>query len=126
MGKKICSWCGDIITEPDGGVGSGYALDDQGNITCYACCAKEEEKYMQENGQIDLFLISNNKDKQEVTNWPGTLRFPELRYKEGKHNTAGIRRDVWFDFDGYVWHGVQYGNEVEICHCRKTKRKAVI
>lgn len=126
MEKLVCSWCGDIITEPDGGIGSGYALDDDGDIACYACCAKGEEKSMQENGLIDLFLLSNDDDKREVINWPETLRLPVLRYKEGWHITAGIRRDVWFHFNGYVWHGVQYGDEVEICHCRKTKRKAEI
>jgi len=117
-----CSRCGnDIVSKPDGS--TGYAIEDAGNLVCYECCAKEAEKFMQEHERIALYLVLTHGAKREVTNWPGSLRFPVRYYKKGRHNLAGVRRDVWFDFEGYQWHGVQYGEFSELCYCRKTKRK---
>lgn len=120
---KRCKNCGCTITTSEGDVGTGYALSEAGDITCYKCCAESEKQYMIENGRIDLYAVVGDNYAVEVTNWPGTLRFPVKYLKIGKHNIAKVRRDVWFDFDGYVWHGVQYGNSSEVCHCRKTKRR---
>jgi len=118
--KKLCKSCGYAIPKSNE-VGTGYAINESGDIVCYACCAKSEKQFMIENGKIDLYL---NKYTFDVTNWPGTLRFSVERYTTGKHNIAKVRTDVWFDFEGYVWHGIQYGNDSEICHCKKTKRTA--
>ena len=111
--KKRCKTCGCTINVSDWDIGSGFALSETGDITCYACCAESEKEYMIENGRIELYLIWTN-NKLEAVNWPGTLRFPITK----------VRYDVWFDFDGYEWHGVKYGNDSEICHCRKTKRRS--
>ena len=123
--KKVCKTCGYAITSSNE-VGTGYAINESGDMVCYSCCAKEEKRWMIENGKIDLYLIrrDNLESMYEVSNWPGTLRFPVRCVKTGKHNIAKVRKDVWFNFDGYVWHGVQYGNDSEICHCKKTKRAA--
>ncbi len=123
MNKQLeCSQCGNVIApKPD--VAIGYAIRNAGNLVCYDCCAREAEEFMQKHGQIALYLVLTHGAKREVMNWPGSLRFPVRHYKEGKHNMARIRRDVWFDFKGYQWHGVQYGEFSELCYCRKTKRK---
>lgn len=71
---------------------------------------------------LPLYL-KHDKGGYYVSNWPGTLRFDCL-IRKGRHNIAGTRHDVWFDGpDGYVWHGTQYGEWTEICHCRRTQRK---
>jgi len=117
-----CNQCeGDIIPENDGG--AGYAIDDAGNLVCYKCCAVEDKERMREHGRIALYLTFNGA-KWIVSNWPGTLKLSVQRFKEGDHNMTGFRRDVWFDFEGYQWHGVQYGRNSEVCYCRKTKNKS--
>jgi hypothetical protein len=37
----------------------------------------------------------------EVTNWPGTLRFPIHGMKTNRHNMGGVRTDFWFN--GWDW-----------------------
>ena len=109
---------------------AGYGIDSKGNKVCYACCALEDRKEMTTNKRIVLYLTINAKyglDKYgdcKITNWPGSLSFPG-RFKQGKHNIAGQRVDVWFHFNGHEWHGVTYGHNTQICHCRQTKKKAV-
>lgn len=116
--KLVCSRCGSVIT-PDDGIGNGFA-HYEGAVICYTCCADIAAEYMRDHGKITLYL----KD-MEVINWPGTLRFPVRRYRDGGHNMAGVRRDVWFEFEGKIWHGVQYGSETELCHCERTKKEVV-
>jgi len=123
--KLVCSQCGKgIIPDPNeiSPPAIGFGIDKENKKICYECCAKQDEKFMKEHGRIALYLTFLTK-KKEVTNWPGSLRIPVRYCKEGKHNMAGIRRDVWFDFDGFLWHGVQYGEHSEICYCRKTKQR---
>ena len=95
---------------------SGYGLDAAGKKFCYACCAEQDKKHMRTIGRITLYL--HNK---EVTNWPGSLRFPVAYSKTSRHNMAGTRTDVWFNFEGTRWHGYQIGNFTEVCHCRQIK-----
>jgi len=58
-----------------------------------------------------------------LTNWPGTLRFDPHYIKKGRHNIAGTRYDVWFPGpDGHIWHGINYGENTQITHCKRTKQ----
>ena len=96
--------------------GTGYA-NDLNNPVCYDCCGKHDWAYMKKHGRITLYLTEDG-----VANWPGTLKFKVNEMKTGRHNIARVRYDVWFtDKDGRVWHGVQYGDNTQLCHC---KRKA--
>lgn len=70
-----------------------------------------------EHGKITLYLSNGDK----VTNWPGSLRIRAYRVKHGKHNIARTRTDAWFTFEGANWHGVNYGKDSQILHCRRTK-----
>ena len=37
---------------------------------------------------------------------------------------AGKRLDVWFyGPDGYIWHGVQYGDNTQIVHCKRSSER---
>ncbi len=60
-----------------------------------------------------------------VGTWDGTYKFPITRQRFSFHNMAGRegRIDLWFNFDGSIWHGVNIGDS-EIVHCRRTKRTA--
>lgn len=118
-----CADCGQSKSHDDGGCGgTGHGVRDNGDKVCYACCAIEDRKYMIEHGKNTLYLVKNDQKKYEITNWPGTLRFPVGTIRKGHHNIAGNRYDVWFcGPDGKTWHGVQYGDNTQICHVKRTK-----
>jgi hypothetical protein len=91
---------------------------------CYACCAIEDIQFMDENGKATLYLTDN---MSRVSNWLGSLNFLVYHVKKSRHNIARFRYDVWFyGPDGFIWHGVQYGDNTQICHCRRTKKKSRI
>ena len=97
---------------------TGYGEDDAGKRHCYACCAEHDKAQMIQNGHATLYLTDNG-----VTNWPGSLRFNFGTVRVGRHNIAGKRYDVWFTGpDNATWHGVQYGDMTQICHCKRIKK----
>jgi hypothetical protein len=137
-----CIACGvEFPTPQPGDVATGYALieiEKKEFRICYKCCADQDRKYMREHGKIMLYLVYTVKQPTEserrigyrptkvyeVTNWPGTLRFKVRASKEGHHNIAGKRTDVWFRGpDNKEWWGVNYGDNTQIVHCRRTKQK---
>jgi hypothetical protein len=74
---------------------------------------------MKDEGRITLYLT----DDGRVTNWPNSLSF-KGHVSKGRHNIAGTRYDVWFTGpDGHRWHGTQYGDNTQICHCKRTKER---
>jgi hypothetical protein len=101
---------------------------------CYECCAKDDRDSMLSSGRATLYLDMNprkappfgySRESARVTNWPGSLEFWTGPVRKGRHNIAGRRYDVWFTGpDGKDWHGVQYGENTQICHCRRTKSRA--
>ena len=115
---------------------TGYASRrDSDDRVCLDCCAREEIAWMRSQGKTTLYLsgpAENNRrsapgtlrtgDGWKVINWPGTLEFKPTYVKSGSHNIAGRRLDVWINGpDGFVWHGVCYGYDSELCHLRRTK-----
>ena len=113
-----CSACHTVKpVKHSGGTGYGYDRDD--NLVCYACCSERDKRDMRANGRATLYL-----SQDKVTNWPGTLAFPVAERRTGYHNIAGKRYDVWFRGpDRALWHGVQYGDNTQICHCRRIKER---
>lgn len=56
-----------------------------------------------------------------VSNWPGSLTLPVLGIKRGEHNWRNVDRvDVWFVFEGFVWHGVRLG-DMDLIRCKRTR-----
>ena len=101
------------------GYGTGYGTDGTGARYCYSCCAENDKAYMQESGKITLYLTERG-----VVNWPGSLVFPVRHKRTGRHNIAQERTDVWFiGPDGFVWHGVQYGEWTQVLHCKRPKQR---
>lgn len=120
MTSLNCQDCGKLCD-----LQGTYAIDKDDNRICYDCCGKRDESYMREHGRNTLYLtIGTTPGTSKVTNWPGTFSRGNLWPKRSRHNIARWRYDVWFPFDGYLWHGVTYGDNTQICHCRKTKTKA--
>lgn len=129
-GEFRCDVCNQYKPTDTGHCGTGYATNDAGEFICYQCCADLDRKQMQEGGNsrsIPLYLTHEPFQGRKlvdgvITNWPGTLRFT-ARVKKGQHNIAGSRYDAWFNGpDGHVWHGVLYGENTQIIHCKRTKQ----
>lgn len=129
MSDKICDDCGLVITPPGElhplakMVGTGYSLIKDGDtekVVCYQCCGVRDTKWMRDHDKTTLYLTGSF-----VKNWPGSLEFKVRYIKTSRHNIARIRYSVWFDGpDGVSWYGVQFGNNTQILHCRKLKRKS--
>lgn len=122
MKKVVCSDCGKICI-PDG-VGTGYARTKTEKTICYDCCGKRDSdmlKSMKVGEKTCLYLSKSKKNGWNISNWPGTLQIKVSQPKEGRHNMAGIRKDVWFDYHGNEFHGVCYGYDNEICHIQRIK-----
>lgn len=111
----------------------GYGTDSDGNRHCYKCCAKHDREQMLKDKRATLYLNIHKPAKvscgdfgtrvtvAEISNWPGSLKIPVYRMSTGRHNFAGIRYDVWFKYAGKQWHGVTYGEDTQLCHCKVVK-----
>lgn len=97
---------------------TGYGTTSDGKKHCYECCALADQKIMRETGRITLYY---SKNKNAVVNWPASLVLPLTHCRESRHNWGLKRRDFWFIFEGFYWHGYQIGEFTEIAHCKKTK-----
>jgi hypothetical protein len=124
---------------------TGYGIDKDDNKVCYACCGKQDHEHMEKGLPICLYLSGDIRPGQEdrtvgqtqlwnpgmqrtewvpkwiLSNWPGSLEIPIYMVKVGRHNIARVRYDIWFRFAGHNWHGVMYGNDTQICHCKTIK-----
>ena len=128
-----CSVCKKVYPIASHG-GMGYAITKKDDLLCYECCASEDTNEMMQTGKAMLYLSAKQHqenthyipkhDYYVISNWPGSLKFKSYHFKEGKHNMAKTRTDVWFYGPGdFVWHGVCYGNNTQICHCKRTKQR---
>lgn len=125
MKTFICAICSK--TKPVNETGTGgtcYAVNKSGRKVCYKCCANIDKDDMKKNKKIILYLVKEKNGKgHTVANWPGTLKIPVSYIQKGKHNIAGTRYDIWFEFNGYMWYGVKYGENTQLCHCKQTKQE---
>lgn len=129
--RFVCSDCGEEKVHTDS-LTTGYGIIKEGGIdkkVCYGCCAKRDIADMEARGRAVLYLTVAGPSAAlpncpVVTNWPGTLKMPVRYRRVGRHNIAGRREDVWFTGpDGCEWHGVNYGHNSQLCHCRRLKGK---
>lgn len=120
MSEFTCSQCLEVKPIPVTG-GTGYGTyGESSDPVCYACCANVDRETLRHADRTALYLA-----KGIVTNWPGTLTIVPSRTKNGRHNIAGTRIDVWFTGpDGAAWHGVNIGDN-DILRCRKLKSRSV-
>lgn len=119
-----CYTCKKEITKPSDSISTGYATDPANHKICYECVGESDKKWMRDNIKTTLYLITkpdyegSSYGQATITNWPASLKLTG-RYHKGRHNIAGTRYDVWFEFEGQPWHGVQYGDMTQILHCKK-------
>lgn len=80
---------------------------------------------MKAHGHIDLYLTSTKTSEvMEVTNWPGTLRFPVWQLRRGRHNIARVQYTVYFyDGENVLWTGRQYGDMTQIVRCKRLAKQ---
>jgi len=98
---------------------TGYGITPDGGKHCWDCCAKYDRQRMIDTGKIILYLTRKG-NIDIATNWPGTLSFNVSVPSVGRHNLAHVRYDVWFRGpDNKQWHGVQYGYNTQILHCKR-------
>jgi len=109
MAKELL-FCGHVESAHSA-ITRGYGIDSDGNKHCYDCC-------------LAIEVAAMRRDKNRVTNWIGNLSIKIGTIKKSSHNIARNRYDFWFVFDGHVWHGVQYGANTQIAHCKQTKTLA--
>lgn len=129
-------------------VTTGYGIDNRtGRAVCYRCCGARDRATMKSNGRATLYLcrkpdaptaLARGETKVspipgvahwrlqplpqdwKVTNWPSSLELPVWRIRRSRHNWGRERFDVWFIFEGYVWHGVNAGDS-QLLHARRTR-----
>lgn len=114
-----CDDCGQAITVPAGSIGTGYAYTTDNKRICYACCAIRDAAEMEATGRATLYLNAGH-----VSNWPGTLKIKTTAQRKGEHRAFGrrsVRYDVYFMWRGKRWHGTQFGDNTQICHCKRLK-----
>jgi hypothetical protein len=141
---KTQHWFGTTLDcghapSPHSSFTTGYGESRDGRRICYECCAALDRQDMLETGRATLYLCRTQAvvgsgsippgfirgGTWKATNWPGSLSFPISHLTEGRHNIAGKRFDAWFTGpDGNVWHGVQYGENTQILHCRRNGRRS--
>jgi hypothetical protein len=115
-----CRDCGQVKPVQTNG-GTGYGVRRDGGLVCYDCCAVADRARMDQTGRAVLYLSKGADGRYAVGNWPGTLNLP-AHVRKGRHNIAGSRYDAWFTFGGAQWHGVNYGENTQVCHCRRLKQ----
>lgn len=123
-GMFYCECCGEVLLMPMLGkdTTTGYGIDREGGLICFHCAGKKDREDMRRTGKARLYMRRMYSGGY-VSNWSGTfsITIPSGALKRSRHNIAGWRYDVWFPFDGYLWHGVQYGDNTMIVHCKRTK-----
>ncbi len=90
--------------------GYGVTLDNEKH--CFQCCAEIDAEELEKSGKGFFYLSKNLDGSWKVTNWPGTFKVPVQNIRISDHNFAGRngRRDVWFNWHGSRWHGVNIGD----------------
>jgi hypothetical protein len=110
-----CSRCRQIKRAYVDGMMAGYGwINDK--PMCYACCAQSDRLEMLATGKVALYLVKN-----EVTNWPGTLRFKVVARRPMRHAFARAEIAYFTGPDGKQWSAKNIGDS-DIAHCRRLKK----
>lgn len=116
-----------------GHTGPGCGIDRATEKTsCYACCADQDKARMIADGKITLYLVkceprplSAFTRAFEITNWPGSLKFPATLTRTSKRGGGfgSQRTDAYFTGpDGKKWHAVNRGN-MQLARCHRLARQ---
>jgi hypothetical protein len=113
-----CDSCGSecVPTEHT----TGYGQTKEGTVLCFPCCGKRDAEALTRGEPVVLYLTQRG-GAPHVSNWPGSLTIPTFRVKQGRHNLARTRTDVWFAFAGKRFHGTIYGDFSQVFTARCVK-----
>lgn len=129
-----------VVCEPHAAcVGVGCSCPPKSETyICYKCASDDEKERMRKTGVTTLYFMYNSPcnniqhtnagtnmtpSDYIVSDWSGRFLIRPMNVQRGKHNIARTRWDVWFEFEGRVWHGVQYGENTQLLHCKRTLAK---
>lgn len=119
-----CSQCKQYkpLNTDSGSCATGYGISHDRQFICFACCGVNDARDLEERGKGYLYLSSDSGQNYRLSNWPGSLTISlHGSPKRGYHNLARYRYDVWFKWRGFDWHGVQYGDNTQVCHVKRIK-----
>jgi hypothetical protein len=103
----ICSQCGQTITHNDNFT-TGYATDKNNNKVCFICCGQNDKEALFNLKPKERYILYF--DGKKITNWPGTLEIIPIQITKGKHNICKTRTDVYFKYNGLLFHGLNLGD----------------
>jgi hypothetical protein len=121
MSPAFIADCGhEIPTLPANHVGgTGYGLDAHGKTRCYACCADVDRAEMLKSSRAVLYFHN-----QQITNWPGSLRFDAFNITRSEGRAFGCRYEIvtgrFRGPDGSLWAFRNAGDN-QIARCRRLK-----
>lgn len=112
---------------PHGQSDQGFGYDSAGKTFCYACAAEKDKQSLRE-GAATLYVVRGPlgiNPAMQVTNWPGSLRIIPDKVQRLRHagGFGSQRTDVWFTFEGAMYHGINRGdNDLLRVRRKKTNR----
>lgn len=116
----VCATCKKTIPFPFSGGCTGYGLDNDKSMHCYACCnAKDRAKLLTTTGPFYVYL---NSDGTAVISWPGGElgRVHCLTVSRNGWHGAEIARFHVRDVHGQWWQGRGAGRGMA-CTLRRLK-----
>lgn len=99
---------------------TGYGKNSNGDKVCYQCIGENDDKHlssMKVGEKVVLYLHEGR-----VQNWPNTFSRLVYGLRTSRHNIAGKRYDFWFNHNGRQFHGVQFGDNTQVAHCKLLKK----
>lgn len=112
----FCTKCEKEKTH-ESDISTGYGTDKDGNKICFDCCGIDDANNLTNLKKGDKYILYW--DGQNIINWPSSLKIKPYSVKKGKHNMARTRDDIYFKFNGFNFHAVQYGSNSQIAHIKK-------
>jgi len=120
-GTDTVLYCGHKESER-GSITVGYGVDKDGKAHCYACCLKEDLRFMRRVGRCTAYL---SEDSRKITTWPGEVISDKvLILSKGRDSFGGERTYFRFMFDGQVWSGFGMGPGMYL-RAKRTKIKSL-
>jgi len=116
----ICTVCKEH-KKHESDITTGHATNKAGDKICFDCVKQIDLDSLVnlKKGEKICFYLVKEGDKYKVTNWPGTMVLNVDYVRKGKHNMAISRYDIWFTLERHLFHGVQYGENTQVCHIKK-------
>ncbi len=119
--RFVCVDCGEEKIHVDS-LTTGYGIDKQGAQGLLLLLREADSADMSATGRAVLYLTEEGPEGAVVSNWPGLRSFGSVTSAWVLTTLPVGAVDVWFtDSDGREWHGINYGHNSQLCHCRRLR-----